>query len=144
LRTTTTSTTRARPSRAARLGIEGTAWRDFGYLSARYFLTGEPRNCDGEDGAFDRIEPLMPLHGGLGAGEIAVRVDYLDLKRRDLDVDAGEQTSHIAGVNWYPNANLRPTLNGALTRVADAEDSPGVVGDASTIYGAGMRAQVDF
>jgi hypothetical protein len=35
-------------------------------------------------------------------------------------------------------------LDGAVTRVEDAGDSPGVVGDSNTIYGLGMRAQVDF
>jgi hypothetical protein len=47
-------------------------------------------------------------------------------------------------VNWYPNANMRLMLNGAPTRVEDGEDSPGVVRDSNTIYGLGMRAQVDF
>jgi phosphate-selective porin OprO/OprP len=116
-----------------------------GYLSASYFLTGESRTYDGEDGAFGRIKPREPLHeGGLGAWEIAARLDYLDLNGHDLDVDAGEQVSYIAGVNWYPNANMRLMLDGALTHVEDGEDSPGVVGDSNTIYGLGMRAQVDF
>ena len=116
-----------------------------GYLSASYFLTGETRAYRGEEGRFDRVKVRSPLQdGGVGAWEIAARLDYLDLNGDDLGVDAGEQLSYIAGLNWYANNHVRLMLNGAVTQVEDGEDAGNLDGSSNTIYGAGVRAQVDF
>jgi phosphate-selective porin OprO/OprP len=91
------------------------------------------------------VEVGSPLQeGGPGAWELAVRLDYLDLNGDDLGVDAGEQLSYIAGLNWYANNHVRFMLNGAATQVEDGEDSGNVTGSSNLIYGAGLRAQVDF
>jgi phosphate-selective porin OprO/OprP len=115
-----------------------------GYLSASYFLTGEHRNYDPKRGEFDRVEVERPLQeGGPGAWELAARADYIDLNNQG--VKGGEQISYIGGVNWYPNNFVRFMLDGAVTQVFDAENSDAAAdGDNNLIYGAGIRAQVDW
>lgn len=57
----------------------------------------------------------------------------------------GEQISYIGGVNWYLNDYVRFMLDGAITQVFNAGDSAAAVdGSSNLIYGAGMRAQVDW
>jgi phosphate-selective porin OprO/OprP len=115
-----------------------------GYLGASYFLTGEHRNYDPERGEFDRVEVERPLQeGGPGAWELAARADYIDLNNEG--VKGGEQISYIGGVNWYANDYVRFMLDGAVTQVFDAENSEAAAdGDNNLIYGAGVRAQVDW
>jgi phosphate-selective porin OprO and OprP len=115
-----------------------------GYLSASYFLTGEHRNYDPEEGVFDRVKINRPLQdGGPGAWELAARADYIDLNNEG--VKGGEQISYIAGVNWYVNNYVRLMLDGAITQVFDARDTDAAVrGSSNLIYGGGMRAQVDW
>jgi phosphate-selective porin OprO/OprP len=114
------------------------------YLGASYFLTGEQRTYDAERGVFGRVEVDRPLHdGGPGAWEVAARADYIDLNGDG--VNGGEQISYIGGVNWYLNDYVRFMLDGAVTHVFDAADSAAAVdGSSNLIYGAGMRAQVDW
>jgi phosphate-selective porin OprO/OprP len=115
-----------------------------GYLGASWFLTGEHRNYDPEEGVFDRVKVSAPVHeGGAGAWEVAARADYIDLN--DEGVKGGEQISYIAGVNWYVNDYVRFMLDGAVTQVFDAEDTEAAVeGSQNVIYGGGVRAQVDW
>jgi phosphate-selective porin OprO and OprP len=115
-----------------------------GYLGASYFLTGEHRNYDPEEGVIDRVEVSAPLQeGGLGAWELAARADYIDLN--DEGVKGGEQISYIAGVNWYANDYVRFMLDGAVTQVFNARDTDAAVtGSENVIYGGGVRAQVDW
>jgi phosphate-selective porin len=115
-----------------------------GYVSASYFLTGEHRNYDPERGVFERIEVARPLQdGGPGAWELTARADYIDLNNEG--VKGGEQVSWIAGVNWYANDYVRLMLDGAVTQVFDAGNSDAAAdGNNNLIYGAGMRAQVDW
>jgi phosphate-selective porin OprO and OprP len=115
-----------------------------GYLSASYFLTGEHRNYNPEQGAFERVKVSNPLHnGGLGAWEIGARADYIDLNNEGIK--GGEQISYIAGVNWYANDYVRFMLDGALTQVFDARSTEAaVIGSQNLIYGGGLRAQVDW
>ena len=115
-----------------------------GYLSASYFLTGERRPYDPKGGVFDRVKVERPLQdGGLGAWQLAARADYIDLN--DEGVKGGEQVSYIAGVNWYPNDYVRFMLDGAVTQVFEAENSDAAAdGNNNLIYGAGVRAQVDW
>ena len=115
-----------------------------GYLSASYFLTGEHRNYDPKSGEFNRVKVQRPLQdGGPGAWELAARADYIDLNNED--VKGGKQVSWIGGVNWYANDYVRFMLDGAVTQVFDARNSDAAVdGSGNLIYGAGMRAQVDW
>jgi phosphate-selective porin OprO/OprP len=115
-----------------------------GYLGASYFLTGEHRNYNPEEGAFERVKVARPLQdGGPGAWQLAARADYIDLN--DEGVKGGEQISYIAGVNWYVNDYVRFMLDGAITQVFDARDTEAAVdGSQNLIYGGGIRAQVDW
>ena len=115
-----------------------------GYLSASYFLTGEHRNYDPERGVFDRVKVEHPLQdGGAGAWEVGARADYIDLNNEG--VKGGEQISYIGGLNWYPNNFVRFILDGAVTQVFDARNTAAAVrGSSNLIYGAGVRAQVDW
>jgi phosphate-selective porin OprO/OprP len=97
-----------------------------------------------ESGVFDRVKVERPLQdGGLGAWQLAARADYIDLNNEG--VKGGEQISYIAGVNWYANDYVRFMLDGAVTQVFEAENSDAAAdGNNNLIYGAGVRAQVDW
>ena len=105
------------------------------YISAGYFLTGETRSYSSGSGRFGRTRPATPLsEGGLGAVEIALRVD-----RADLDsVNEGVLTNWTLGVNWYLEDRVRVMANLVDGTVERA-------GAASTdISGAQLRLQWDF
>jgi phosphate-selective porin OprO/OprP len=115
-----------------------------GQLTASYFLTGEHRAYDPKGGVIDRLHVDDPLQaGGVGAWELAARGDYIDLN--DQGVRGGKQLSYIAGLNWYANDYIRFLLDGTITQVFDARNSAAAVdGERNWIYGAGLRAQVDW
>jgi len=81
------------------------------YGDATYMLTGETRAFKG--GNFDRIRPFRELgHGGLGAFEIAVRYDHIDLSNTPVLVRAANQASSVtAGLNWYFNPYAKLMFN---------------------------------
>ncbi|HEY8593120.1 MAG TPA: porin [Sphingomicrobium sp.] len=81
----------------------------YGY--AAYMLTGETRGFKG--GNFDRIKPFSSFgDGGLGAFEIALRYDHLNLKDTPVAARAGnEATSLTAGLNWYLNPYAKLMVN---------------------------------
>ena len=113
------------------------------YLGASYFLTGSGGPTT-PSGVFNRVEVDRPLHdGGPGAWELAARADYIDLNSDG--VKGGEQISYIGDVNWYLNDYVRFMLMALVTHLFDARDSAAAVdGSSNVIYGAGMRAQVDW
>lgn len=87
-----------------------------GYVQAAYTLTGEARRYSESNGAFGGINPRRPFLMGTdnwGAWEIALRYSHADLN--DLDAAApvrgGIQRNITAGLNWYPNQNIRFMLN---------------------------------
>ncbi len=64
----------------------------YGY--AAYMLTGETRPFKG--GNFDRIRPFKELgNGGLGAFEVALRYDHLDLSNTPVLARAGNEASSV-------------------------------------------------
>jgi phosphate-selective porin OprO and OprP len=81
----------------------------YGY--AAYMLTGETRPFKG--GNFDRIRPFKELgNGGLGAFEVALRYDHLNLASTPVVDRAGNEASSItAGVNWYFNPYAKLMFN---------------------------------
>ena len=113
-----------------------------GYAEAGLFLTrGDTRTY--RAGVFDRIRPANPIEsGGIGAVQINVRYDYLDLV--DAGITGGVQNGYLASLVWTPTAFTRLMLNyGHL--VYDDAAIAGIGGDRD--YAAdsfGMRAQVDF
>ena len=77
------------------------------YVGATYTLTGESRSYKSSTGKFDKVKPKKPI----GAWELVAK--YED---GEVDIDNnpnGDAEYDIAtlGVNWYPNTNVRFSLN---------------------------------
>ena len=81
----------------------------YGY--AAYMLTGETRPFKG--GNFDRIRPFKDVgNGGIGAFEVALRYDHLDLSNTPVPARAGNEASSVtAGLNWYFNPYAKLMFN---------------------------------
>jgi phosphate-selective porin OprO/OprP len=81
------------------------------YADAAYMLTGETRPFKG--GNFDRIRPFKELgNGGLGAFEVALRYDHLDLSDTPVLARAGNKASSLTlGLNWYFNPYAKLMFN---------------------------------
>jgi phosphate-selective porin OprO/OprP len=100
---------------AGRLWLDRTTVPDehftgyYGY--AAYMLTGETRPFKG--GNFDRIKPFRNLgDGGLGAFEVALRYDHLDLSNTPVLARAGNKASSLTvGLNWYFNPFAKLMFN---------------------------------
>ena len=81
----------------------------YGYAS--WFVTGETRPFKG--GNFDRVRPFTELgKDGLGAFEVALRYDKIDLSNTPVLARAGNEASSITlGVNWYFNPYAKLMFN---------------------------------
>ena len=81
----------------------------YGY--AAYFLTGETRPFKG--GNFDRVRPYKEVgKDGLGAFEVALRYDRLDLSNTPVILRAGNEASSVTlGLNWYLNPFAKLMFN---------------------------------
>lgn len=81
------------------------------YAYASYFLTGETRPFRG--GNFDRVRPFEELgKDGLGAFEVALRYDHLDLENTPVLARVGnDATSVTLGLNWYFNPYAKLMFN---------------------------------
>ena len=81
----------------------------YGY--AAYMLTGETRSFKG--GNFDRLRPYKELgKDGLGAFEVALRYDQLDLGSTPILARAGNDAKSVTlGLNWYFNPFAKLMLN---------------------------------
>ncbi|AKM09752.1 OprO/OprP family phosphate-selective porin [Croceicoccus naphthovorans] len=113
-----------------------------GYAEVGYFITGgDSRGY--KNGAFDRVKPTNGVDkGGLGALQVNVRYDYLDLN--DAGVVGGKQDGYELSLIWTPTDYTRFLINYGRMEYTDAA-IPGVDGDRS--YGVdafGARAQIDF
>ncbi len=107
-----------------------------GYAEIGILLTNDRRTY--KNGAFDRIVPRHPVGGGgLGALELNLRYDRLDLT--DRSIDGGTQDGFGAGLGWNPTAYVRFLLN-YMHLIYDAPSAMPSF-SADTI---GMRAQIDF
>jgi phosphate-selective porin OprO/OprP len=103
------------------------------YIEASYWLTGEHRAYKRPSGTFSRVTPKRGVDGrGLGAWQIALRYDRLDLNNGATR--GGGLGQWTAGVNWHPTRHTRLMINYANARRAGA-------GRADLI---GVRAQTDF
>ena len=112
-----------------------------GYAEAGWFLTGESRGYKG--GRWDRTKVLKPVgKGGLGAFQVNLRYDYLDLASDG--VAGGTQSGYLAGLMWIPQDHVRFLLNyGRLQYEGAAPAAAG--GDRHyAVEVVGARAQVDF
>ena len=113
-----------------------------GYAEVGMFLTpGDTRGY--KSGTFDRIKPRKPLgSGGLGALQLNLRYDYLDLI--DAGVVGGKQNGYDIGLIWLPTEYTRLLLSYGHVVYSDAA-IPALGGDRDySVDALGMRAQIDF
>jgi phosphate-selective porin OprO/OprP len=113
-----------------------------GYAEVGMFITGgDTRGYKG--GAFDRVKPRHPVgQGGIGAVQINLRYDYLDLI--DAGVIGGKQDGYDLGLVWNPTDYLRFLLSYGHVVYSDAV-IPTASGDRDySVDALGMRAQIDF
>jgi len=112
-----------------------------GYAEAGFFLTpGDSRGYSG--GKFNRTRPARTVdEGGIGAVQINVRYDYLDLN--DAGVVGGQQNLIGASVIWTPIDHARLSLTYGHVEYDDAAIPAGLDRDYSVDV-FGVRAEVDF
>lgn len=112
-----------------------------GYAELGWYLTGETRGY--KDGTFDRTKVRNPVsEGGLGAFQINLRYDYLDLI--DRPVIGGRQNGLQASLIWIPQDYVRFMLNYGRLSYDDAFVAALDGNRNYTIDVAAARAQVDF
>jgi phosphate-selective porin OprO and OprP len=112
-----------------------------GYAELGWFITGETRGYKG--GRFDRTKVLKPVgDGGLGALQLNLRYDHLDLN--DEDVIGGKQAGYQASLIWIPQDYVRFMLNYARLSYDDAAIAAEDGDRDYSIDVFGARAQVDF
>ncbi len=120
------------------------------YVEALYFLTGEHRGYRREQPGYDRIRPaenFFLVHGphgplcGLGAWEVGVRYDWLDLSHGGIN--GGTANAVTLGLNWHVNPNMKVQWNVVwMRRDFDPPDDAGRrAGDFASL---GMRFHWDF
>jgi len=94
-------------------GFEGT------YASASWFLTGESRPYDRQNGCFSRVIPRKNFDwgkGGWGAWEVAARYSFVNLD--SADVHGGRLSMLMTGVNWYLHSHVKCRFEYGCGRVA--------------------------
>ncbi len=113
-----------------------------GYAEVGYFLTGgDKRGYKG--GTFDRVKPANPVgKGGMGAVQVNLRYDYLDLN--DADIIGGKQNGYGVSLIWTPTAYTRFMMNYGKMSYDDAVYPTGSGDTSYSVDSFGVRAQVDF
>ena len=126
-----------------------TAW----YVDASWYLTGETRNYEGQEGVFGRTKVKNPVFSGDGGGrgwgawQLAGRYDVIDLGDKAAAIgvcgECGEQATWLIGVNWlltdYTALKFNVTQSEIKGPIGDFNRNRG-----ADITGFGMRAQVDW
>jgi phosphate-selective porin OprO/OprP len=123
------------------------------YVDASWFITGETRNYESDEGIFGRTKVKNPVFGGnrgWGAWQIAGRYDVIDLSNKSAAMafaydcsECGEQETWLIGLNWWL------TDYTALKFQVSQSEIKGPLGDSNEnrgaeITGFGARAQVDW
>jgi len=126
---------------AARAELEHEAWQ----ITASYVLTGE-------DNAFRGVaKPSKPFAGdadaGWGAFEVVLRATELDVDDGAFPTfanpaaQASNALTYAAGLNWYPTANARLSVNYALTQFEGGAAAGGDREDEKTVL---ARFQISY
>lgn len=137
---------------AARKGGTGLGNVNFqgGYVEALYFLTGENRAYNRQQGVFGRVVPIENAHFtrgvgmvGKGAWQVGLRYDWMNLNSGL--VQGGDVQNMTLGLNWFLNPNARFQFNYIYTNFDNAALVPagflGTVGSLSGARFAGTGAQ---
>ena len=118
----------------AAVDVTHTGW----YATAAYLLTGERQS-------FGRVTPRDPFDphdpkGGWGAWELAARVGQIQYDKGDRMLILGGHgaTQWIGGLNWYPNAAVRVSLQ---YQHASFRESIGGTDSEDTMF---LRLQIEF
>jgi len=112
-----------------------------GYVEAGLVLTpGDSRTY--RDGAFDRLKPTRAINeGGIGAIEVNVRYDYLDLI--DKGIIGGKQRTAAISLVWAPIQYVRIIAN--YGRLNFDQAAIAAAGDRNySVDAFGLRTQFDF
>jgi phosphate-selective porin OprO and OprP len=124
---------------ASRTGFDNPSF--FGaYAEAGVFLTNDSRPL--KAGTFGGIKPKKPVgSGGIGAVQLNVRYDYLDLNSKG--VTGGNQDGYMASLIWTPAENFR--LMGQYSKLKYTDAAIAVAGDRSyTVEVIGLRGQISY
>ncbi len=124
-----------------------TFWGYYGQVG--YFLTGESRPYQKNNGTYGRVVPnsnffLVRGHDGngggssLGALELVYRFSYDDLNSNRIV--GGTVAEHTAGINWYWSPNMRMQFNYTNAN----RNSVGTLANAGTVQGVAVRSIIDF
>jgi phosphate-selective porin OprO/OprP len=115
---------------------------DAWYLQASWIITGEKYKYSMSKAAYSGVSPANPFlsGGGAGAWEIALRYSQANLNDTGAGILGGEQDIITAGLNWYPNKNVRFMLN---YLDVDVEDS-GLAGNNFGHQAVALRTQFTF
>lgn len=122
---------------------QGTIYMQSVYGEVLYFLTGEHREYDRNNGVFTRVVPKRPLawsrcgFTGCGAWQVAARYSYLDLN--DKAISGGRIHDMTLGLNWFLNPNMKVQWNYFLAHRNVVDPA----GDGF-IQGFGTRLAIDF
>lgn len=115
---------------------------DGGYAEVGMFLTDDSRNY--RKGAFDRVSPRRGLNnGGMGAVELNLRYDWVDLSDASAGIIGGGQTSYLGSLTWIATPYVRVIASYGHIALSDARVAAGTDRDYSADAVA-LRAQVDF
>jgi len=124
-----------------------------GYALASWFPTGETRPYSAA-GQFGKIKILNPIDkGGMGAFELAGRYDYADLTKMSPNAvtalasqpglaTAGTYKGVTAGVNWYPQSNVRFMAN--ITKAKVNNRRVGAIENDADVTVMQARMQIEF
>lgn len=115
---------------------------DGGYVELGAFLTNDTRNY--RKGGFDRVSPRRGLHnGGMGAVELNLRYDWLDLSDASAGIIGGEQDIYGGSLTWIATPYVRFIASYGHIALTDARIAAGMDRDYSADAVA-LRAQMDF
>jgi phosphate-selective porin OprO/OprP len=126
------------------------------YSQATWVLTGEPRRYNGATATWQSPAPAMPFspgNGAWGAWELAARYSWTDLNYRAGTAGAaaptggirgGTQSAWTAGLNWYPNNDVRFELDyqNVVVKKLSATSPFADIGQTVDIFS--LRSQVAF
>jgi len=121
------------------------------YVEASWFITGEMRNYESDEGAFGRVKVKNPVYGGSGgwgAWQIAGKYDVINLGDKAAAITnfgtvactlCGDQETWLIGLNWWLTDYTALKFN-----VTQSEISGPGANNGAEISGFGMRAQIDW
>ncbi len=79
---------------------------------ADYFLTDDYKPWDDTCSCFVKVQVKHPItDGGIGAWQVAARIDQVNLNDHKFNVQGGNETNLTLALNWYPTTYTRVMLN---------------------------------